>query len=309
MLKYREKATEGSVNQSIDWIGGVLLAASAIILVLSGTHLHGGEESFVSSDGLKYHLPMHTLFLILLAMFVLVELRVPNPVIRMSHFRKKYFSMSLGSNVTYHFSMVATMTLIPILVEDGFGKSPLFVPIVLLPSQSLGLFVPVIAGWMYDKYHPKLMRPITLTMIAAGFLTLGLLVEHISFWMLPLLMLPISIGTNMFNPINNATVMNSLALEHRGVASGMLETTREMGHALGATAAASALALAIPVGVELISADVAKDFYMQGFRGSSLMVVITLMFGATLAYFHKEYRSKSDLSSEVKVSSDTLSRG
>ena len=48
---------------------------------------------------------------------------------------------------------------------------------------------------------------------AAGFLTLGLLVEHVSFWMLPLLMLPISIGTNKFNPINNATVMNSLALD------------------------------------------------------------------------------------------------
>jgi len=309
MLKYRERVITDRVNQPIDWIGGILLAASAITLVLSGTHLHGGEESFVSTDGLKYHLPMHALFLILIASFVLVELKVSNPVIRMSHFREKYFSMSLGSNITYHFSMVATMTLIPILVEDGFGKSPLFVPIVLLPSQSLGLFVPMIAGWMYDKYHPKLMRPVTLTMIAAGFLLLGILVEHISFWVLPLLMLPISIGTNMFNPINNATVMNSLSLEHRGVASGMLETTREMGHALGATAAASALALAIPVGIELISGDVAKDFYMQGFRGSSLMVVITLMFGATLAYFHKEYRSKSDFNSQIKTFPDMSSRG
>ena len=113
----------------------------------------------------------------------------------------------------------------------------------------------------------------------------------------------------MFNPINNATVMNSLSLEHRGVASGMLETTREMGHALGATAAASALALAIPVGIELISGDVAKDFYMQGFRGSSLMVVITLMVGATLAYFHKEYLSKPDYDGEGKTSPATSSRG
>ena len=82
-----------------------------------------------------------------------------------------------------------------------------------------------------------------------------------------------------------------------------------MGHALGATAADSALALAIPVGIELISGDVAKDFYMQGFRGSSLMVVITLMFGATLAYFHKEYRSKSDFNSQIKTFPDMSSRG
>ena len=60
-----------------------------------------------------------------------------------------------------------------------------------------------------------------------------------------------------------------------------------MGHALGATAAASALALSLPVGIELLSGEAAEHFYVQGFRTASLMVVFTLMSGATLAYFHK----------------------
>ena len=287
MLRYREKGLGRETGGGVDWMGGLFLASAAIVLVLSATHIHGGEESFVSRDGLQYHLPMHGLFLVLLAVFVFVEMRVANPVISMTHFRQKYFSMSLASNVTYHFSMVATMTLVPIVVEEGFGKSPLFVPIVLLPSQALGLFVPVVAGWIYDRYQPKMLRPVTMTVIAGGFLILGLSAPHVSFWALPLLMLPISIGTNMFNPVNNATVMSSLPLEHRGVASGMLETTREMGHALGATAAASALALALPVGIELLSGEAARPFYVQGFRAASLMVVFTLMFGASLAYFHK----------------------
>lgn len=288
MLKYREKGLTRESTGGVDWIGGVLLASAAIVLVLSATHVHGGEESFVSRDGLEYHVPMHGLFLVLLGLFVFVELRVANPVIAMSHFKQRYFSMSLGSNVTYHFSMVATMTLVPILVEEGFGMSPLYVPIVLLPSQALGLFMPVVAGWIYDRYHPKMLRPITMTVIAGGFLVLGLSTPHVAFWALPLLMLPISIGTNMFNPVNNATVMSSLSLEYRGVASGMLETTREMGHALGATAAASALALALPVGIEVLSGESAQPFYVQGFRAASLMVVFTLMFGASLAYFHKD---------------------
>ena len=287
MLKYRERGLTRESRGGVDWPGGLLLASAAIALVLSGTHVHGGEESFTSDEGLQYHLPMHGLFLVLLALFVFVETRVSNPVVAMNHFRQKYFSMSLASNVTYHFSMVATMTLVPIVVEEGFGMSPLYVPIVLLPSQALGLFVPVIAGWIYDRYQPRMLRPITMTLIAGGFLVLGLSTPHVSFWMLPLLMLPISIGTNMFNPINNATVMNSLPLEHRGVASGMLETTREMGHALGATAAASALALVLPAGIELLSGEAAEPFYIQGFRGASLMVVFTLMAGASFAYFHK----------------------
>ena len=272
---------------SLDWIGAVLLVAAATVLILSGTHLHGGEESFVSPDGLTYHLPMHGLFILLLITFVLVERRVRNPVVPLVHFKRREFSMALGANVTYHFSMLATMTLVPILVEEGFGRSPLFVTVVLLPSQTLGLFLPMVAGWLFDRHHPRLLRPGAMTFIAGGFLLLGLSAPHVSFWIVPLLMLPISIGTNLFNPINNATVMNSLPLEHRGVASGMLETTREMGHALGATAAATTLAFALPAAVELLPDEAARSFFVDGFKVASLMVVVTLMIGGVLAYFHR----------------------
>ena len=287
MLRHREEPRSADASGPIDWFGGVLLVGAAVTLILSGSHLHGGEESFVSSDGLGYHLPMHGLFLVMVVVFILVERRVSNPVIDMKHFRQRPFSLALGSNVTYHFSMLATMTLVPILVEEGFGKSPLFVTIVLLPSQTLGLFMPMVAGWIYDRHQPRLLRPGSMAVIAGGFLLLGLSVPHMTFWALPLLMLPISIGTNMFNPINNATVMNSLPLEHRGVASGMLETTRELGHALGATAAAGALAFVLPVGIELLSGEASQAFFIEGFRVSSLMVVFTLLLGATLAYLHK----------------------
>jgi len=287
MLKQRHEPRSADVSGGIDWFGGAMIAATAVVLILSGSHLHGGDESFVSSDGLSYHIPMHFLFLAMLGAFVLFELKVRNPIVDMKHFRQRPFSLALGSNVVYHFSMLATMILMPILVEEGFGKSPLFVTVVLLPSQGLGLVMPMVAGWIYDRYQPRMLRPATLALIAGGFLILGLSSTHIPFWTLPLLMLPISIGTNMFNPINNATVMNSLPLEHRGIASGMLETTRELGHALGATAAAGALALALPSTIDLLTDESAQIFFIEAFRAASFMVVITLLFGATLAYFHK----------------------
>jgi MFS family permease len=124
-------------------------------------------------------------------------------------------------------------------------------------------------------------------LIAGGFLILSLFAIQAPFWTLPLLMFPIAVGTNMFNPVNNATVMNSLPLEHRGAASGMLETTRELGHAFGATAAASVLALALPAGVALLSDSSASVYYKEGFQLSTLMVVFVLASGAVIAYFHK----------------------
>jgi MFS family permease len=307
MLKHGAQPRSEGDSGPIDWIGAVLLVSTAVVLILSSSHLHGGEESFVTSDGLQYHLPMHGLFLGLLVAFILVELRIKNPVVDMRHFRRLPFSMSLGANVTYHFSMLATMTLIPILVEDGFGKSPLWVTVVLLPSQTLGLVMPMVAGWIFDRYQASWLRPVTMVSIAGGFLLLGLSAPHVAIWGLPLLMLPISIGTNMFNPINNATIMNSLPLEHRGVASGLLETTRELGHALGATAAAGALALTLPATIGLLSDEAARGYFVDGFKVASLMVVFTLMFGAILAYFYKAPRRESG--SEVAASKPSLQAG
>lgn len=277
-------AAEG---RSIDWTGAVLLVVTVGMFMLAGAHLHGGEESFVSSDGLLYHVPMYLLTVLMLGVFVLVERRISSPIVDMQHLRNPAFTFSLGTNVTFHASMLGTMTLVPILVEEGFGMSPIWVIVALLPSQALGLFMPLIAGWIYDRYHPKFLRLWLLLLIAAGFFVLSLSGRGLSFWTLPLLMLPISIGSNMFNPVNNATIMNSLPLEHRGMASGMLETTRELGHALGATAAAAVLTLALPTGIGLVSQASAQAYFSEGFRLATLAVVGVLLFGAVLAYFQQ----------------------
>ena len=274
------------VGKAIDWTGALFLASGAIVLILGGNHLHQGEESFTSTDGLTYHVPMHIVGLLLIVGFVFVEKFAKNPVIDLSHFKNRAFSSSLVTNTIYHFSMLGAFTLIPILVVQGFGRSPLWVTVVLLPSQALGLFLPVIAGAIYDKYKPDWLRPITLVAIAVGFLTIGLVANQIPFWALPLLMFLISIGTNMFNPINNATVMNSLILEHRGIASGMLETTRELGHALGATAAAATLALMLPKKLGFMTQEIIQSSYIDGFQLAALMVAGVLVFGSLIASLH-----------------------
>ena len=287
MLRHSQKPASEESSGPIDWLGSLLLFGAAVAFILSGTHLHVGEESFTSSDALSYHVPMHILFLALLGAFIVTERLTTNPVINLGHFREKSFSLSLGSNTIFHGSMLATMTLVPILVEEGFAKSPIFVTVVLFPGQFLGLFMPMVAGWVYDQYRPRFLRLWCLILIAGGFSFLSLVAPSISFWALPVVMLPIAIGTNMFNPVNNATIMNSLPLEHRGVASGMLDTSRELGHALGATAIATLLAMSIPGEIELLPFEAARGFFIDGFRQSTLVIAFAMILGALLVYFQK----------------------
>ena len=277
-------------ENAIDYWGAILLVAVSAVFILSGSHLHGGEESYTSSDALTYHLPMHGLTAALLVAFILVERRVAHPFVEFQHFRQKYFTLAIISNSMFHLSMMATMVLVPIMIEEGLGKSPIFVTAVLLPHQSFGIWLPAVAGFIHDKFNPRLLRTCCMLSIASGFVLLAMFAGKTPFWVLPFLLFPISVGTNIFNTVNNATVMSTLPTQHRGFASGMLETTRDMGHATGATISSFIMALIVPAGIALMLPGEARALHLEGFQISALAVVGIMTAGAIIAAFHRPYR-------------------
>ena len=287
LLKYQaQQFTDDVRNISINYIGAALMVVTLGTFVLSGLHIHEGSEAFTTPEALGYHIPMHLLFLALLGLFIVVQSRSSEPFVDFRYFKKKYFSTALYSNTTFHFSMLAVTTLIPIMVENGLGKPPIFVTLVLLPNQLLGLFLPTLAGWFYDRYNPRWLRPGGLASIGVGFLLVGAFSTQVAVWGIPLLMLPAYIGSNLFNTANNALVMNTLP-ENRSFASGMLETTRQMGHTLGATVGATVLGLALPAAIAFMPLGESQASYREGFRFAALAVVLIILSGSFVAIFQK----------------------
>jgi hypothetical protein len=287
LLKYRtQQIAENARAININYVGALLMVVTLGAFILSGLHIHDGVESFTSSEALGYHVPMHLLFLALLGLFIVVQSRSSDPFVDFRYFKRKYFSMALYSNTTFHLSMLAVTTLIPIMVENGLGQPPIVVTLVLMPNQILGLFLPSLAGWVYDRYNPRWLRPGSLISIGLGFLLVGFFSSHVPVWGIPLLLLPTYIGSNLFNSANNALVMNTLP-ENRSFASGMLETTRQMGHTIGATIGATILGLALPVTIEFLTTGEVQALYREGFRYAALAVVWIMFSGGLMALFQK----------------------
>lgn len=294
LLKYQAaQLTESARNISINYVGAILMVVTLGTFVLSGLHIHGGEETFTSEEAISYHVPMHILFLSLLALFIVVQHRTKEPFLDFRYFKYKYFSTALYTNTTFHLSMLAVVTLIPIVVENGLGKAPIFVTLVLLPNQILGLFLPTFAGWWYDRYNPRWLRPGALMGIALGFLLVGAFASTVSWWGIPLLLLPTYLGSNLFNTANNAVVMNTLP-ESRTFASGMLETTRQMGHTIGTTISATVLGLALPFAIDLLPVAESQLAYRDGFRFSALAVVLIMMSGSFVAAFQRSSAQRQE---------------
>ena len=280
-------------HNPIDYLGAILLVAVSAVFIMSVSHAHGGEESYTSSDALAYHIPMHVLTIALLVVFILVERRVEHPFVEFQHFRQKYFTLAIISNSMFHLSMMATMILVPIMIEEGLGKAPIFVTAVLLPHQSFGIWLPAVAGFVHDKFNPRLLRTGCMLSIATGFVLLAMFAGEAPFWALPFLLFPISVGTNIFNTVNNATVMSTLPTENRGFASGVLETTRDMGHATGATISSFIVGLILPVGIALMLPGEAQPLYLKSFQYSALAVVGIMTAGAIIAAFHKSHAQQT----------------
>jgi MFS family permease len=293
LLRYQvQQAADNASKININYFGAVLMIVTLATFILSGLHIHEGAESFVSPEAVSYHLPMNMLFLSLLALFIVVQMRSKEPFLDIRYFKQKYFSMALFTNTTAHLSMLAVTTLIPIMVEDGLGQLPLMVTVVLFPNQFLGLFLPTLGGWLYDRYNPRWFRPAALALIAGAFLMVGFFAGDVPFWVLPIMLLPAGIGFNLFSTANNAVVMNALE-ESRSFASGMLETTRQMGHTIGTTISATVLGLALPVAINVMPVFEAQAAYRQGFQYSALVVVWIMAAGAFVAIFTKTARPVS----------------
>jgi MFS transporter, DHA2 family, methylenomycin A resistance protein len=287
LLKYRgqQEATQRR-KVRISYPSALLLMVTLAVFILSGSHFHDGAESFTSPQALGYHVPMHLLALSLAGLFLVVQMRSREPFLDFRYFKRKYFTMALFSNTTFHLSMLTIFTLVPIVVEDGLGYSPIVVSIILLCHQSFGLWLPAIAGLIQDRYSPRWLGPGALMAVAVGVGLLASFATHVPIWGLPLLLLPASVGTGLFISPYNALVMNTLP-ENRSFASGMLETSRQMGHTVGTTIAATVLGMSLPASIGLLPPAEAQEYYQQGFRLAALIVVWIVLSGAVVAIFQR----------------------
>ena len=257
--------TSGS-RQQIDWLGAILLFAGLTVAMLSLNHFHEGEQSF--REGAYYHVSMHLVAALILATFVWVELRVPQPLLLLGMLRELRFASGTFSNGIAHMSMLASSFLIPFLLERGRGFTPADTGRMVLMIQVSMVTCSILCGYLYDRYRTPFLAWGTLASIAGGLTTLGLAGGSLPFWALLTIAVFLGGGLGGFTTVNNAAVMGLAAGGKRGFASGMVETTRQLGHSVGVTLSSTIMAGAL---VGVVPADLPAA-YASGFQQATLLM-------------------------------------
>ncbi len=181
--------------------------------------------------------------LALLAAFVAVELRVPDPLFRMDLFRIRRFATG---NLAGALSSIARGGLQLILIvwlqgiwlpQHGysFDETPLWAGIYMLPMTVGFLVSGPLSGALSDRYGSRLFATAGMLLSVAGFLGLMLVPANFDYPVFAALLVLLGVSQGVFAAPNTASVMNSVPAAFRGVASGMRAAFLNVGQSLSLT--------------------------------------------------------------------------
>jgi EmrB/QacA subfamily drug resistance transporter len=177
-------------------------------------------------------------------LFVFTEARVASPLIRLAMFRDPVLSGSLAMSLLVATVMMATLVVGPFYLAHGLGLDAVLVGLVLSVGPFVAALAGVPAGRIADRFGAQRMTLAGLIAMATGCLTLSVLPETLGIGGYLLPMVVITLGYALFQTANNTAVMADVEPDQRGVISGMLNLSRNLGLITGASVLGAVFALA-----------------------------------------------------------------
>jgi EmrB/QacA subfamily drug resistance transporter len=180
---------------------------------------------------------------VLLALFVLWELRAAAPMLPMRFFRNRAFTLTNVSSLFMFFGMFGSIFLLAQFFQTVQGYSPLQAGVRILPWTAMPIFIAPIAGALSDRIGGQRIMGVGLALQAIG---IGW-IATVSTPTVPYgeLVIPFFIsGIGMalfFAPVANV-VLSAVRPEEEGQASGAQNAIRELGGVFGVAVLASIFA-------------------------------------------------------------------
>ncbi|MEO8856840.1 MAG: MFS transporter [Burkholderiaceae bacterium] len=176
--------------------------------------------------------------------FVRVESTTAHPLIRLPMLRDPNLSAGLATNAMVSTVMMATLVVGPFYLASALGLHAAMVGLVMSVGPLFAALTGVPAGRMVDRVGAPLASVAGLTAMAAASLILSRSPTSLGIagYVVPLAML--TSGYALFQTANNTAIMKDVVPDQRGLVSGMLNLSRNLGLITGASAMGAVFALA-----------------------------------------------------------------
>jgi MFS family permease len=235
----REVGTHGRSSR-IDWPGNLTFALGTALVLAAmtyGIQPYGGH-----STGWTNPLVLGGLGagIVLLAVFVIVETRVAEPMFRLGLFRVRAFAAGNLASLLISIARGGLQFMLIIWLQGiwlplhgyRFEDTPLWAGIYLLPLTAGFLIAGPLSGYLSDRYGSRTFATLGLVLVAVSFVGFLSLPVNFSYPAFAAILLLSGLGQGMFSAPNTSSIMGSVPPDQRGVASGMRSTFQNAGTSL-----------------------------------------------------------------------------
>ena len=219
--------------------------------------------------------------------FIFVEARVASPLIKLALFREPGLSASLAMSTLVSTVMMATLVVGPFYLSGALGLGTALVGLALSVGPLVAALTGMPAGRLVDRFGTRRMTVAGLLAMALG--TGALSTMPADFGILGYLA-PIAVITAsyaLFQAANNTAIMADVRPDQRGVISGLLSLSRNLGLITGASVMGAVFAFASATADITTASPVAIASGMQvTFAVAMLLIVLALAVALTLRVSH-----------------------
>ena len=224
-LRVRESRDPNATG--VDWAGLVTFSSSLFLLVLA--LIRGNEEGWGSS----LIVGLFATAAVLLAAFIAIERRVAEPMLPLGLFKRPAFTGVQVAAFGVSASMFALFLYLTLYLQNFLGHSPTEAGLRYLPLTVAVFLVAPIAGALLSKVQARVLISLGLVGAGAGLMLMAG-VDATDDWT-GLLggFIVAGAGIGLLNPAIADVAVSVVPKEQSGMASGINDTFRQVGVALG----------------------------------------------------------------------------
>lgn len=270
-------------HRHFDLAGAVTVTSGLMVLVYA--IVKAQEWGWGSAQTLGWFIGA----IVLLGAFIAIELRSPQPLVRLSFFRKRWITVANLAMFASAGGMFAMFYFTSLYVQQILGYDPLKAGLAFLPvSAGIG-FGAAFAQQLIGRFGVKPVVIPGMTLAAAGLIVLASTTSVDGNYLKLLAgLLPMSLGMGMtFVPM---TLVATAGVEpaDAGLASGLLNTSQQIGGALG-------LAILATIAANTTGASHAPAAMVDGFQAALTASAALMVLGLLIVVFGLRKRDVADI--------------
>jgi DHA2 family methylenomycin A resistance protein-like MFS transporter len=210
----------------VDWTG-----QTAAVVAMGGLTfgvIEAGADSFGAP---KVSLAL-AVALAALVVFAVAQTRGKHPMVPPELVRSRTVLIASGSGFAFLAGLTGTVFVYSLYLQQHRGLSSLDTGLVFLPMTALSAFLGVPTAWLTEKFGPRVPIVGGLFLMGVSLTVLATLPATAPVWLLAVILIPVGCCGPLAMQPTTAVLLESVPAHRSGVASGVFNTSRQIGAAL-----------------------------------------------------------------------------